>query len=70
MSNNDIGVVWTLGMTICFGSLDFVISSEGAVDRAPEASVPPTSDSLDITESLDVLRLSPQRGGNGWRRVS
>jgi hypothetical protein len=69
MASNDNDAGWTPGMTIPFGCLDFIINGEGTMDSALEASVPPTSDSLDITKGLGSLWLGPPRGGNGWRRV-
>jgi hypothetical protein len=64
MAGNDVGDVRTLGMTIHFGSLDFVTSSEETMDRALEALVPLASDSFDVIKSLDHLRLGPPRGGD------
>jgi hypothetical protein len=39
------------------------------MDRAPEASVPLMSNSLNVTEGLGSLWLDPPRGGNERRHV-
>jgi hypothetical protein len=40
MANNNSGVVWTLGTTIRFGSLDFVINDRRTMARTPEPWFP------------------------------
>jgi hypothetical protein len=65
MFGNDVDVVWTPGAADRFGSPDSAISNEETTERAPEAPVPPTGDSLDIIGSLDHLRLGPPGCGDG-----
>jgi hypothetical protein len=55
MASNNGSAVWTLGTTIRFESLDFVVNEEGGMTRASEAPSPLASDFLDVAGSLGDL---------------
>jgi hypothetical protein len=44
MASNDSVAVWTPGIAIHFGSLDFVVNNKGEMTKAPKALVPLTTD--------------------------
>ena len=50
------GVSWVLGMLVCFENLDFIITTEGELVRAPVIVQPLHSTGLDmIAEALEEL---------------
>ena len=56
MANHSIS--WVLGAHVRFGDLDFIITAEGELARAPIVVQPLQFTSLDvITEALEELRL-------------
>jgi hypothetical protein len=59
MVGNSVGTDRTLGTTIRFGSLDFIIDSKETMDQSPETPVPRTSKSLDVIEGFGHLWLGP-----------
>ena len=61
------GVSWVLGAHVCFGNLDFIITTEGELMQAPVAVQPLHSSGLDaITEALEELRLhAPEARASG-----
>ena len=69
MVSNDVDAVMTIGTTISFGNLDFIVGGEEIMGWASEALVPWMSKSLDVIEGFDYLWLSPSGGGDQQRRV-
>ena len=56
MASNNI--TWVLGAHVRFGDLDFIITTEGELARAPIVIQPLQSAGLDaMAEALDELRL-------------
>ena len=56
MATHDIS--WVPGACVCFGSLDFIVTTEGGLEQAPAAVQPLHSTSLDtIDEAFEELRL-------------
>ena len=53
MSGHD--AIWAPETTIHFGSLDFVVNSEGVMTRALVAQSPSAKDLADITKAFDDL---------------
>ena len=52
------GISWALGARVRFRSLDFIVTMEGELTRAPAAVQPLHSASLDmIDEAFEELRL-------------
>ena len=52
------GVCWVPGAHVRFGNLDFIVTTEGELVRAPTAVQPLCSSGLDvITEALEELQL-------------
>ena len=52
------GISWVLGAHVRFGDLDFIVTTEGELARAPVVVQPFHSTGLDvITEMLEELRL-------------
>jgi hypothetical protein len=71
------GVSWTLGAHMRFGSLDFFITTEGELARAPTPIQPLRSAGLDtVVKALEELRLhSPKASSStsitsGWNASS
>lgn len=58
-------VVWALGTTIRFGSLDFVLKNEGEMVRALEARPPPLESLSTVTDALKYLCLVSQEQDAG-----
>ena len=52
------GVSWVLGAHVCFGDLDFIVTTEGELAMDPAAVRPLHSAGLDaIAEALEELQL-------------
>ena len=52
------GISWVLGAHVCFGGLDFIITTEGELAQAPAAVQSLHSAGLDaIAEALEELQL-------------
>ena len=60
-------ISWVLGMHVCFGNLDFIVTMEGELAQVPTAVQPLHSTGLDaITEALEELRLhAPEARASG-----
>jgi hypothetical protein len=68
MACHDVG--WVLGVRMCFGSLDFIITIEGDLERAPIlAQLLPVADLNVIFETLEGLRLHPPESRAPQRRL-
>jgi hypothetical protein len=59
MASNDIGVVWTTGMAIDFGSLYFIVDIEGEMTKASETLDPLTTNLPNVVIGLNDLQLGP-----------
>jgi hypothetical protein len=58
MACHNIG--WVSGACMCYGSLDFVVTVEGDLERAPAPVLPSLAMGLDaIVETLEGLWLCP-----------
>jgi hypothetical protein len=49
---------WTPGVHVCFGSLDFVVTTEGELVRVLVPQTPPATSLDAIIEALRELQLS------------
>ena len=52
------GVSWVPGVLVCFGNLDFIVTTEGELAQVPAAIQPLHSIGLDaIAEAFEELQL-------------
>jgi hypothetical protein len=56
MASHDID--WTPGAHVCFGSLDFIVTTEGELARAPAPQTPLAIGLDETIEALEELQLS------------